>query len=124
MLLALNPDLVLSHQNRELLAVHQSNRRRIGACRFLSSATAEVAGRNNEPLLVRPEAAPNLLNDRRRHVALPALCLDRHANTNDIADNQRTAYVNASIASESGHFDVSKAHLHKQRCDKLLEIGR
>ena len=123
MLLTPNTDLVLGHQNRELCPVHQCNRGRIGACRFLSSTAAEVAGRNDEPLLVGAETAPNLLNNRRQHVALPALCLNGHADTHDITDNQRTAHVNASVASETGHFDVSKTHLHKQRCDELLKVG-
>ncbi len=107
MLLPLNADLVLGHQNRELCSVHQCNRRCIGACRFVSSTSAEVAGRDDEPLLVGAETAANLLNNRRQHVALPALCLNGHADTNDIADNQRTAYVNTPVAPETGHFDVS-----------------
>ena len=123
MLLTLNADLVLGHQNRELCATHQCNRGCVRACRFLSGAAAEVAGRDDESLLVGAETATNLLNNRRQHVALPALCLNGHADTNDIADNQRTAYVNTSVASETGHFDISKAHLYKQRCDELLEIS-
>jgi hypothetical protein len=124
MLLAAHADLVLGQKGNKLVTVHESNRNGVGSLGLNSRSLAEVAGRNDESLVVRSKTSADLLDNWRLNIPLPSLDLHRHVRAYDITNNQRAAYVNASIATSAGYLNLNKSELAEQPPDEFLELRR
>jgi len=87
----------------------------VGLSRFLDGSGAEVAGGDDEPLLVRSEAATHLLNYRGQDVVLelPFLDLDGHLDADNVTNHQGTPDIDAAVAAELGHLNHLESHLRQ-----------
>jgi hypothetical protein len=79
-------DFVLNQQGNELFAIHQTDRRCVGAFGLLLRALAEIAGRDDKTLFVCTETAARLLDDRRLNILFPPLHLHGKPRAYYIAD--------------------------------------
>lgn len=58
----MDADAVLHQEHYKLFPVHQGNGGHVGLSCFLDGSGAEVAGGDDQTLLVRPQAAAHLLH--------------------------------------------------------------
>ena len=117
-------DAVFDEQADKGLAVHQADGEGVRPASFVSRSRGEVAGRDDETLLVRSERAAYLLDDRGLDVLLPPFGLDRHAGADDLADDQRAAHVNTAVAVNLRDLDILEAEGGEHPTDEGLEVGR
>ena len=122
---AMNTDAVFHQQQHELLAVHKGDGSLVWLSRFLDGSGAEVAGGDDQSLLVRSEAAAHLLNHRGQDVVLelPLLDLDGHLDSDHVTNHQGAPDIDTAVAAELGHLDHFETHLGQQLRDELLELA-
>lgn len=104
----MDADSVFHQEHHKLFPVDQGDGGLVCLCGLLDGSGAEVAGGDDQALLVRSETAAHLLNHRRKDVVLdlPFLDLNGHLDPNHVAHHQGAPNIDTTVTAELGHLGI------------------